>query len=41
MISIASEALADVSLNDTDQPGFKRFIKRTPLGVVFAIIPWK
>lgn len=41
MISIASEALADVSLRDTDNPGFKRYIKRTPLGVVLAIVPWK
>nr|ALG75777.1 aldehyde dehydrogenase 7 [Tricholoma vaccinum] len=40
MISVASEALADVSLKDTDKPGFKRYIKRTPLGVVFAIVPW-
>jgi acyl-CoA reductase-like NAD-dependent aldehyde dehydrogenase len=26
---------------DTDRPGFRRFIKRTPLGVVLVIAPWK
>ena len=41
MISIAESCLADVSLKDTDKPGFKRYIKRTPLGVVLVIAPWK
>ena len=41
MLSIAESALQDVSLADTDKPGFKRYIKRTPLGVVFVIAPWK
>lgn len=41
MLSIAPKALADVSLVDTDKPGFKRYIKRTPLGVVLVIAPWK
>ena len=41
MISIAESSLADVSLKDTDKPGFKRYIKRTPLGVVLVIAPWK
>jgi acyl-CoA reductase-like NAD-dependent aldehyde dehydrogenase len=41
MTSIASEALADVPLKDTDKPGFRRYIKRTPLGVVLVIVPWK
>ncbi|KAI0739470.1 succinate semialdehyde dehydrogenase [Daedaleopsis nitida] len=40
MLSIAENALADVSLADTDKPGFKRYIKRTPLGVVLVIAPW-
>ncbi|KAI0808051.1 succinate semialdehyde dehydrogenase [Fomes fomentarius] len=40
MLSIAPKALADVSLVDTDKPGFKRYIKRTPLGVVLVIAPW-
>jgi len=40
MLSIAESALADVSLADTDKPGFKRYIKRTPLGVVLVIAPW-
>lgn len=41
MLSIAESSLADVSLKDTDKPGFKRYIKRTPLGVVLVIAPWK
>ncbi|KAF9782526.1 succinate semialdehyde dehydrogenase [Thelephora terrestris] len=40
MISIAEPCLADISLKDTDKPGFRRFIKRTPLGVVLVIAPW-
>ncbi|KAF8056685.1 NAD-aldehyde dehydrogenase [Lyophyllum atratum] len=40
MLSIAEESLADVPLTDTDKPGFKRFIKRLPLGVVLVIAPW-
>ncbi|KAM6492495.1 NAD-aldehyde dehydrogenase [Amanita muscaria] len=40
MLSVASSCLADISLKDTDQPGFRRFIKRTPLGVVLIITPW-
>ncbi|GAW10046.1 succinate semialdehyde dehydrogenase [Lentinula edodes] len=40
MLSIASEALADIPLTDTDKPGFRRFIKRTPLGVILVIAPW-
>ncbi|KAF5380042.1 hypothetical protein D9615_006154 [Tricholomella constricta] len=40
MLSIAAQSLADVPLTDTDKPGFKRFIKRTPLGVVLVIAPW-
>ncbi|KAG6877961.1 hypothetical protein C0992_008908, partial [Termitomyces sp. T32_za158] len=41
MLSIAESQLADVQLTDTDKPGFRRFIKRVPLGVVFVIAPWK
>lgn len=41
MLSIAESSLTDVSLKDTDKPGFKRYIKRVPLGVVFVIAPWK
>ncbi|KAB5590617.1 Aldehyde dehydrogenase [Ceratobasidium theobromae] len=40
MLSIAEQALAPVDLKDTDKPGFKRYIKREPLGVVFVIAPW-
>ncbi|KAF5351256.1 hypothetical protein D9756_008468 [Leucocoprinus leucothites] len=40
MLSIAEPQLADVSLQDTDKPGFRRYIKRVPLGVVFVIAPW-
>lgn len=38
MISIAESALADVRLED--KPGFSRFIRREPLGVVLTIAPW-
>jgi len=41
MLSIAESCLSDVSLKDTDLPGFRRYIKREPLGVVFVIAPWK
>ena len=41
MISIAESSLADVSLADTDKPGFRRYIKRVPMGVVLVIAPWK
>ncbi|KAI0257433.1 succinate semialdehyde dehydrogenase [Lactifluus subvellereus] len=40
MLSVAESSLADVSLQDTDKPGFHRFIRRTPLGVVLVIAPW-
>ncbi|KAG6837465.1 hypothetical protein H0H93_009008 [Arthromyces matolae] len=40
LLSIAETQLADVQLKDTDKPGFRRFIKRVPLGVVFVIAPW-
>ncbi|KAG8979653.1 hypothetical protein FRB90_008029 [Tulasnella sp. 427] len=40
MISIARSSLADVELKDTDKPGFRRYIKRVPLGVVLVIAPW-
>lgn len=38
MISIAGKALADVEVAEI--PGFKRFIRRDPLGVVFVVAPW-
>lgn len=41
MLSIAAASLADVTLENTDKPGFRRFIKRIPLGVVLVIAPWK
>ncbi|KAF5337946.1 hypothetical protein D9758_013100 [Tetrapyrgos nigripes] len=40
MLDIAESSLADVSLADTDKPGFRRYIKRVPLGVVLVIAPW-
>ncbi|TFK22364.1 succinate semialdehyde dehydrogenase [Coprinopsis marcescibilis] len=40
MLSIAESALSDVSLEDTDKPGFRRYIKRVPLGVVLVVAPW-
>lgn len=41
MLSIAERSLADVPLTDTDKPGFRRYIKRVPQGVVLVIAPWK
>ncbi|KAJ3819989.1 succinate semialdehyde dehydrogenase [Lentinula raphanica] len=38
MLSIASQSLADVPIEEN--PGFKRLIKRVPLGVIFIIAPW-
>ncbi len=38
MISIAGKALADVEVEEIQ--GFKRFIRRDPLGVVFVVAPW-
>ena len=38
MTNIAENALADVEPDP--QPGFHRFIRRSPLGVVFVIAPW-
>ncbi|KAF8634813.1 hypothetical protein AX17_004065 [Amanita inopinata Kibby_2008] len=40
MLSIATSCLADVPLEHTDKPGLRRFIRRTPLGVVLVITPW-
>ncbi|KAF7973825.1 hypothetical protein HWV62_14214 [Athelia sp. TMB] len=40
LLSIAESSLADVPLTNTDKPGFKRYIKRAPLGVVLVIAPW-
>lgn len=38
MMQVAPEALADTRF--TDQPGFTRFIRKVPVGVVFVIAPW-
>ncbi|MEI8238504.1 MAG: aldehyde dehydrogenase family protein [Actinomycetota bacterium] len=38
MIAIAADALAPVQVAPKD--GFRRFIQRDPLGVVFVIAPW-
>ncbi len=38
MIRVAPEALADVDVGPKE--GFKRFIRREPLGVVLVIAPW-
>src|SRR5690606_17937447 len=38
MASIAEKALAPYV--PEERPGFKRYIKREPLGVVFVIAPW-
>ena len=38
MAEIATSALAPIEVSDDKE--FKRFIKRTPLGVVFVVAPW-
>jgi acyl-CoA reductase-like NAD-dependent aldehyde dehydrogenase len=38
MIDIAAGALGDIELEP--KPGFRRFIRREPLGVVLTIAPW-
>ncbi len=38
MIELSDSALADIPL--ADKAGFKRLIKREPLGVVFVVAPW-
>ena len=38
MAEIAASALAPIEVSDDNE--FKRFIKRTPLGVVFVVAPW-
>jgi acyl-CoA reductase-like NAD-dependent aldehyde dehydrogenase len=38
MTGIAEEALADVKVGD--KPGFERFIRREPHGVVLVLAPW-
>ncbi|MEX0696803.1 MAG: aldehyde dehydrogenase family protein [Dongiaceae bacterium] len=38
MTAIAAETLADLRVGD--KPGFTRFIRREPLGVVFVVAPW-
>jgi len=38
MAKLAESALADIHL--AEKPGFKRFIRRVPLGISFVIAPW-
>ncbi|MGH8725643.1 MAG: aldehyde dehydrogenase family protein, partial [Burkholderiales bacterium] len=38
MCNIAEQALKDLEVGD--KPGFRRFIRREPLGVVFVVAPW-
>jgi acyl-CoA reductase-like NAD-dependent aldehyde dehydrogenase len=38
MGSVAEEALADIKVDP--KPGFERFIRREPLGVVLVVAPW-
>src|SRR5699024_9147382 len=39
MLAQAPAALADVLPGDS-KPGYRRYIRRAPVGVVFAIAPW-
>lgn len=38
MIAIAEQALAPVAIDD--KPGFRRYIRREPVGLVFVVAPW-
>lgn len=38
MIDIAADALADIEI--AEKSGFKRYIRREPLGTVFVVAPW-
>jgi acyl-CoA reductase-like NAD-dependent aldehyde dehydrogenase len=38
MCTVAEEALGDISVEE--KPGFRRFIRREPLGVVLVVAPW-
>ncbi|MBA3449198.1 MAG: aldehyde dehydrogenase family protein, partial [Pseudaminobacter sp.] len=38
MVEIAERALRPVEAND--RPGFRRYVKKDPLGVVMVIAPW-
>ncbi|MFH1130179.1 MAG: aldehyde dehydrogenase family protein [Pseudomonadota bacterium] len=38
MINIAESALSEIDVGE--KPGFRRFIRREPLGVVFVVAPW-
>ncbi|HVJ10240.1 MAG TPA: aldehyde dehydrogenase family protein, partial [Burkholderiales bacterium] len=38
MCDVAEQALSDISVPEKD--GFRRFIRREPLGVVFVVAPW-
>lgn len=38
MIDVADKQLADIAIDDKE--GFKRFIRRESLGVVFTVAPW-
>ena len=38
MISIAEESLADIA--PSPRPGYRRFIRRMPLGTILVIAPW-
>ncbi len=38
MIDVSEQALANVET--TEKPGFNRYIKRVPVGVVFVVAPW-
>ena len=40
LVSIARKCLADMPLTDTDKAGFRRYIRREPMGVVLIISAW-
>ncbi|HEY8369653.1 MAG TPA: aldehyde dehydrogenase family protein [Thermodesulfobacteriota bacterium] len=38
MLALAPRALADIDVGE--KPGFRRYIRREPVGVVLSIVPW-
>jgi acyl-CoA reductase-like NAD-dependent aldehyde dehydrogenase len=40
LVSVAEKSLQDIAQTETDKPGFRRYLRKEPLGVLFLIVPW-
>lgn len=40
LVAIAEKSLKDVSLEETDKPGLRRYLRKEPLGLIFVLSPW-